>query len=152
MSRTRHTAAGFTAVELLVTLFVAAAFIIAGYQLFNVVIKDGGDTRAQATAANTAYNYLRRYSDMATNPCSASAPVANESITVDGLTDVFVTVVIECAQGDTPSLSKVTVTISYNNDLPKKSLTYSTYVDKSTGAVSFNSVSEIALLYSRGAQ
>ena len=38
MIHARPSNAGFTAVELLITLFVAAAFIIAGYQLFNIVI------------------------------------------------------------------------------------------------------------------
>lgn len=134
MSQHSQRQLGFTAVELLVTLFVAAAFIIAGYQLFNVVIRDGGDTRAKAAAANAAYAYLRQYSDSATNPCSSLSPLTNEPATVDGLTDVTVTVVIQCAQADAPTLSKVDVTLAYNKDTPKKTLTYSTYVDKSTGA------------------
>ena len=41
----RFSTAGFTAVELLVTLFVAAAFLLAGYQLFNFVIRDGSKNR-----------------------------------------------------------------------------------------------------------
>jgi len=123
---------GFTAVELLVTLFVAAAFIIAGYQLFNVVIKDGGETRAQSTAANTAYAYLRQYADSATNPCAPSTPLTNEPVSVDGLKSVTITVQIQCAQADAPSLSRVDVLISYN--VPQKTLTYTSYIDKSKGA------------------
>lgn len=134
----RAAQAGFTAVELLVTLFVAAAFLIAGYQLFNVVMQDGGETRAQAAAANVAYSYLRQYSDSATNPCAPTTPVVNEEVTVDTLKDVTVSVAIECTQNDTPSLSKVTVIINYNT--PQKTLTYSTYVDRSTGATGSNDV------------
>ncbi len=120
---------GFTAVELLVTLFVAAAFLIAGYQLFNVVMRDGGETRAQAAAANTAYAYLRQYSDSATNPCTPLAPLTDEPITVESLQKVTLTITIECIQSDAPSLSKITAIIKYNT--PQKTLTYSTYVDKS---------------------
>lgn len=129
--RTHHSA-GFTAVELLVTLFVAAAFLIAGYQLFNVVIKDGGDTRAQSAAANVAYNYIRQYSDSATNPCAPSSPLTNQSISVNSLTNVTVTVTIQCTQSDASSVSRVEAVVNYNN--PQQSVRYATYVDKSKGA------------------
>lgn len=131
---------GFTAVELLVTLFVAAAFIIAGYQLFNVVIKDGGETRAKSTASNTAYNYLRQYSDSATNPCSSLTPLTNQPVTVAGLSSVTVTVTIACAQTDAPSLSKVDVILSYNN--PQQTSHYTTYVDRSKGATPTTDVTD----------
>lgn len=123
---------GFTAVELLITLFVAAAFIIAGYQLFNVVIKDGGETRAESRAANIAYDYLRRYSDSATNPCVPSSPITNQTVTVDELVNVRITVAITCPQPQTTSLSKVDATITYNT--PSSTVHYATYVDKSKGA------------------
>ncbi len=124
-------AAGFTAVELLITLFVAAAFLIAGYQLFNVIIQDGGETRAESRAGNIAYDYLRQYSDTATNPCTAQTPLTGQSITVEGLADVTVTVAISCPQADTPSLSRVEAYISYNT--PQKVVQYATFVDKSKG-------------------
>lgn len=123
---------GFTAVELLVTLFVAAAFLIAGYQLFNVVMKDGGDTRAQSAAANTAYNYLRQYSDSATNPCTPSSPLTNQAISVPTLSNVTITVTIQCTQSDAPSLSRIEAVVGYNN--PQQSVRYATFVDKSKGA------------------
>ena len=127
-----HNQAGFTAVELLVTLFVAAAFLIAGYQLFNVVIKDGGDTRAQTAAANVAYNYLRQYSDSATNPCTPSSPLTNQAISVNSLTNVTVTVTIQCTQSDASSVSRIEAVVNYNT--PQQSVRYATYVDKSKGA------------------
>lgn len=46
---------GFSAVELLVSLFVAAMFLSAGYQLYSIVIKNGGETRAQSTASSIAF-------------------------------------------------------------------------------------------------
>ncbi len=132
MMHSRRLDDGFTAVELLITLFVAAAFIIAGYQLFNVVIKDGGETRAESRAANIAYDYLRRYSDSATNPCVPSSPITNQTVTVDELVNVRITVAITCPQPQTTSLSKVDATITYNT--PSSTVHYATYVDKSKGA------------------
>lgn len=140
MIRARHSNAGFTAVELLITLFVAAAFITAGYQLFNIVIKDGGDTRAESRAGNVAYDYLRRYSDSATNPCVPASPITNQSITVAELTSVTVTVSITCPQPQTSSLSKVDATITYNS--PAQTVHYATYIDKSKGASPITTVTD----------
>ena len=75
---------GFTAVELLITLFVAAAFLVSGYQLYALIIKDGGQTRSDARASNVAYDYMRRYSLSATSPCTTITPVNNSSITISG--------------------------------------------------------------------
>ena len=43
---------GFTAVELLITLFIAVAFIATGYQLYTAILKDSAETRNQANASN----------------------------------------------------------------------------------------------------
>lgn len=128
---TSNSKSGFTAVELLITLFVAAAFLIAGYQLYNVIIQDGGETRAESKAGNVAYEYLRRYSDNATNPCTAQTPLTAQSIDVEGLSDVTVTVTISCPYTATTSVSKIEAIVNYNN--PQKDVRYATYVDKSKG-------------------
>ena len=117
---------GFTAVELLVTLFVAAAFLIASYQLFNLVVKDGGATRSQSRAANIAYDYLRRYSATSTTfPCTVSSPLSNKALSVDGLADVKISVTVSCLPNASSSLSKVEVAITYNN--PPQTIKYATY-------------------------
>jgi prepilin-type N-terminal cleavage/methylation domain-containing protein len=131
---------GFTAVELLITLFVAAAFLVAGYQLFNIVIKDGGDTRAESRASNVAYDYLRRYTNVATNPCSASSPLVNQNIDVTDLVGVTVTISITCPQPDATSLSKVESIITYGN--PANTVRYATYIDRSKGASPYNDVTD----------
>jgi Tfp pilus assembly protein PilE len=117
---------GFTAVELLVTLFVAAAFLIAGFQLYTLIIKDGGESRAQARAANVAYDYLQRYKPTASNPCIASTPVNNQSITAANLSNVTVTVAITCPYGIASSVSKIAVNLNYNN--PQQVISEATYV------------------------
>lgn len=121
---------GFTAVELLVTLFVAAAFLLAGYQLYGLIIKDGGQTRSQTRASNVAYDYLQRYKTTATNPCTVSTPVNNLSIVVTNLSNVTVTVAITCPYALNTSISKVQVTLGYNN--PKLTIINATYVGNTT--------------------
>lgn len=121
---------GFTAVELLITLFVAAAFLIAAYQLFSLVIKDGGETRAQSRASNIAYDYMRQYAASSTTiPCTATTPLNNASINVDGLSNTTITIRITCLPNAIDSLSKVEATISYNQ--PLKTVVYATYVSSS---------------------
>lgn len=128
----RSSESGFTAVELLITLFVAAAFLIAGYQLFNVVIKDGGQARAESTAGNVAYDYLRRYAPQATNPCTAGTVLNNAAITVDGLSNVRMTVAISCPSGfSVTGVSKVEATITYNT--PQQTAKYSTFTNGISG-------------------
>jgi hypothetical protein len=119
---------GFTAVELLITLFVAAAFLIAGYQLFNVVIRDGGQARAESTAGNVAYDYLRRYAPIATSPCNPTTALSNSPISVEGLSKATITITVSCpADYSAVGLSKIEATIKYNT--PQQTLKYSTYTN-----------------------
>ena len=121
---------GFTAVELLITLFVAAAFLIAAYSLFNLVIKDGGSTRGESRAANVAYDYMRRYAASSTTiPCTASTPLTNAPLAVDGLQNVKINVTVSCFPNGVSSLSKVQVSLTYN--APPQTVTYATYVSAS---------------------
>lgn len=124
---------GFTTVELLITLFVAAVFLIAGFQLYNVIIQDSGDTRAESRASNVAYDYLRRYSDSTSSPCTVQTPLSSHSIEVEGLSNATVTVAITCpySASGTTALSKVEVTLTYND--PQKTVRHATYVDRSKG-------------------
>jgi prepilin-type N-terminal cleavage/methylation domain-containing protein len=117
---------GFTAVELLVTLFVAAAFLVAGYQLYNLIIKDSGETRAQSRASNAAYDYLQRYKPAVTIPCTVQTPLSNQSISVANLSNVTVTVAITCPYSATTSVSKILVTLQYNT--PQRTVSNATYV------------------------
>lgn len=117
---------GFTAVELLVTLFIAVAFLTSGYQLYSVVIKDGGETRARSIAGYTTHDYLQRYKPDATNPCTVQNPLNNSVITVTGLSSVTVTVAISCPFSSTTSISKVLVTLKYNT--PQQTVSDATYV------------------------
>lgn len=130
---------GFTAVELLITLFVAGFFIIAGFGLYGIIIRDGGTTRAQTIASNLAYGYVRQYRSSAQKPCTATNPLTNSSVTVAGLSSVKVSVVITCPYSGYPttgtaavptaaqqSVSEVKATVSYNN--PVQTISNALYV------------------------
>jgi len=95
-SRSADLSNGFSAVELLITLFIAAAFLISGFQLYAVIIKDGGEARMQSSASNVATDYLQRYKSSATNPCTTQSPLTDSSISIPGLSSVTVSVAITC--------------------------------------------------------
>ena len=95
MIRTLNAQQGFSAVELLITLFIAAAFIATGYQLYSVIIKDGSEARTRASASTIAYDALRRYSAQAASPCSSLTPSASLPAN-SGLQNASISVSITC--------------------------------------------------------
>jgi prepilin-type N-terminal cleavage/methylation domain-containing protein len=108
---------GFTAIELLITLFIAAAFLMSGYQLYDLIIKDGGQTRAQARASNVLYDYLQRYKPNSGSPCPAGGsrtPLNNQSINVTSLSNATITVTISCPYSSGAYTTKTLVTLNYN--------------------------------------
>lgn len=122
---------GFSAVELLITLFIAATFLIAGFQLYSTIIKDGGSARLEARANNVAYDYLQQTkTDAVTikNPCEPY-DYPPEMPTIEGLSDVIVNREISCPYISVLSLSKVTVTVSYNG--ASQPVVQATYIDGS---------------------
>lgn len=123
---------GFTAVELLVTLFVAAVFLASGYQLYILMTKDSGETRDRSKASNIAYDYLQQYKAKATNPCTTTPSLATTSVPIDGLSNTTVAVDITCPYSSATvpitSVSKITVTIKYGT--PQKTVTNATYITK----------------------
>ncbi len=122
--------AGFSAVELLITLFVAVAFIATGYQLYTIIIKNGGEARARARASNIAYDNLRRYAPQATNPCSTAAPSPTPSIpSGSGLSAASITVTLSCPYGTSLGLTKVQVSIKYGS--PQQEVIHALYVNNS---------------------
>jgi len=108
------TQSGFSAIELLITLFIASAFLATGYQLYSVVIKSGVTSRTRSIASNLAYSDLRQYSAEATNPCTVVTPTPLPTIPANsGLTNAAVTVTFSCPYGATSPTSKIQVTVTY---------------------------------------
>ncbi len=134
----QNSQAGFTAIELLITLFVAAAFLIAGYQLFSLVVRDGGAVNAESVASNIAYDHLRRYETATSDPCVARTPLRSGRVEGEGLANPTVTVTITCPSSATPGLSQITSRVEYGNE-PRRSVEYSTYANGSTAASTITS-------------
>jgi Tfp pilus assembly protein PilV len=119
--------AGFSAVELLITLFVGVAFIATGYQLYSVIIQSSGDARFRARASNIAYDNLRRYSAQATNPCSTVTPTPTPTVAASsGLSNPVISVTISCPFGTSSGTSKVQVTLTYG--LPQQEVSHAIYI------------------------
>lgn len=129
MKTLRVTEAGFSAVELLITLFIGAAFLATGYQLYTIIIEDGGDARTQAKASNIAYDLLRQYTPNATKPCT----VLNPSATIPSgslPSPSTATINIDCPGGlGTTSVSRLKVTVKYGPS-PQKEVVHAILVTK----------------------
>lgn len=120
--------AGFSAVELLITLFVAAAFIGTGYQLYTIIINNGAEARFRARASNIAYDNLRRYSPQATNPCTVFTPSPTPSIPAgSGLPNPSITITITCPYGSV-SLTRVVVSVKYGNTTPQQEVVHGLFI------------------------
>ena len=121
--------AGFTAVELLITLFIAAAFIGTAYQLYTIIVKNGADSRNQAIASNIAYDNLRRYSANATSPCSVVTPSPTPSIpSGTSLVSASITVTYSCPYGTSSTVTKVVVAVKYGSSTPQQEVDHAIFV------------------------
>lgn len=127
MIHRRQKVEGFSAVELLITLFIAAAFLGTGYQLYSVIIKDGGEARAQARASNIAYDNLRRYSPQATSPCTVFTPTPAATIPANsGLSNATVTVTPSCPYTTAIAVTKILVSVKYGS--PQKEVVHAIFI------------------------
>lgn len=112
---------GFSAPELLITLFIGAAFIGAAYQLYGIIIRDSASSRQQAMASDLANQTLRQKMNdgtlvLATCKASSTTP----SIANPGLPTPFsVAVKVDCpygTSGQSAAISRVTVTVNYGSN------------------------------------
>ena len=120
--------AGFSAVELLISLFIAVAFIGAGYQLYGVIVKDGSEARNQAKASALAYENLRAYSPQATTPCSVITPTAPliPATGPTGLQSATMYINLTCPYGTSDPTTKVSVRVVYGS--PAQEVTHAVFV------------------------
>ncbi len=115
MSRPRISE-GFTTIELLISLFVAAAFIATAFQLFSVVVQDSNDSRLRSRAGNIAYENIRLYSSLATNPCTTVSSVTPAAPA--DLPRAVITVSFSCPYGTSSRTSRIKVSVNYNASQP----------------------------------
>ncbi|MFZ1250483.1 MAG: prepilin-type N-terminal cleavage/methylation domain-containing protein [Candidatus Microsaccharimonas sp.] len=126
------TTAGFTAVELLVTLFVAALFLAAGYTLYNAIASRSLDARLSAQADNLAYGYLRRYQGASTNPCTDTIPLNKSPLTgvsgAEGLASPTVTIQITCPVSSNLGISRIRSQVEYRNGSTTEYVQHEMYI------------------------
>lgn len=117
---------GFTTVELLVSLFIASMFMMTGFELYGIIMKDGSSTRNQAKAANIASEFMYNAQSTVTATCTARtsnpSPPSNT-----GLSALEVTITTSCPYGTTASLSKLKVDVKYGNTSPKQQVSTVVY-------------------------
>lgn len=118
---------GFTAIELLVTLFIAAMALTTGYQLYAAIAREDSNTRMDAAAGAVAYENVKRHGVSATAPCTPLRPVDNQSITIESISNAQLTVVIDCPNSAVPNLSRVTATITFGDK--QRTVTHGSYVN-----------------------
>jgi prepilin-type N-terminal cleavage/methylation domain-containing protein len=108
--------AGFSAVELLITLLIGSLFIIMGYQLYSVSITNGAEARQEAIASDTAYSELQRLKTTGTSV--ATCPGTPTVTTVNVLSNTAVmTTTISCPYPtDHPKIRLAQVKVKYNKN------------------------------------
>lgn len=126
---------GFTAVELLITLFIAAVFLFAGYQLYTQVIRDSKDADKIAKLSNVTYQKMRESASQITTAYPSGCAAASQSTTtntetVSGVGSVTFTKIISCPAGTTPPLSDlflVKIQAAYSDSGNAKTVEHATY-------------------------
>ena len=116
--KTVNLQAGFSAVELLITIFIGAMFIFTGYQLYGIITKGNQEVSDQSIASAAARSELQRvmhnkadFSD----PCAtlASASPATYNVQFDKY-PASVTRQIICPNATSlPNLRSVTIRATY---------------------------------------
>lgn len=126
-----HKQEGFTAVELLITLFVAAAFLGTGFELYSAIINRGNESRQMAVASNYAYSSLRSLAST-TPDCSTTPTVTTTTPTIAGLTSPTVTQTISAPHGCpwTNDVMQVQVTVDYGPINDRQEVSHALYVQR----------------------
>jgi prepilin-type N-terminal cleavage/methylation domain-containing protein len=130
MNTTSDSMKGFSAIELLVTLFIALLFLSIGYTLYGTIVTSSSVARHRAQADNIAFEYLRRYETTVTNPCIVTNPVNNALVTGPTAADLAgptVTVNITCQNSTATSLSLVKVTVLYKEGGVQRNVYHEVY-------------------------
>lgn len=112
---------GFSAAELLITLFIASVFLMSGYQLYSYVTRDSAESAQAARASNIAYQHLSSTAINGTyikKPCSASGQPSTVTLGASSkLSGGSVSTVISCPYSSAPlnNITLVTTTVTYKN-------------------------------------
>lgn len=106
---------GFSTVELLISLFIAAAFIATGFQLFSAVTNNSNEARLRSKAATVANDHLQKRTAGAPVPCLVQTPVTNATIPTSDLPQGSYSVEYTCPYGLGARTARATVIVKYGN-------------------------------------
>lgn len=133
MSQPSQSQQGFTAIELLITLFVAAAFLATGFGLYSAIIARGGDSRDLAIANNYAYSDLRTLA-ASTPTCDTNVlpTVTTTTPTITGLVNPTVTETTSAPHGCpwSGNIMSVQVTVAYGPSNNRQEVNHALYVQR----------------------
>src|SRR6476620_10795987 len=94
MKNTPSFEAGFTAVELLITLIIASMFIYSGYQLYSQVNRDGTEARRTAIVSSAKLqSAAKSYYGQA---CAGVTPPSPVTEAISGVGNVIFTYSVAC--------------------------------------------------------
>lgn len=126
-----HYSSGFTAVELLITLFVAAAFLATGFQLYTSIIRSGGDSRQAALASNIAYTNLRALA-ATTPPCAGNTVTSYPLTGTTGLTNPIIIKSVSAPHGCPweNNVMLAQVTLQYGPSSNRQEISHALYVQR----------------------
>lgn len=128
MKSQQNNQSGFSAVELLITLFIGAIFLLAANQLYTVVVKSGGESYTYSIASQDAQTWARRTINDSKNSTSDDNCASLPSPSTTTSSDVTRTVTISCPNSTNfPNLRKVTVLSTYRS----KGVTHGVYYNAS---------------------
>lgn len=121
---------GFTAVELMVTLFVAVLFILSGYQLYGAVTLRSANSREMSEASNVGYEVLRKEGSVykpTSNSCAAPSEEAITNRTGLKIPNPSIRI-LRCKPIQGSSLIQVTVSVKYGQLGTQREVLHATYV------------------------
>lgn len=124
---------GFTAVEVLIAMFIGSLLLMGGYQAYTLVIDNTRESRERALISSFAYDAMRRYEVSRTAaPCAPqSGTITDDTVPVSPKVQIHSKqYIISCPYGSTNTdISKVTVRIVYGS--PQKEVIHAIYTRKS---------------------
>lgn len=126
---------GISTVELLITLFIAAAFLGVAYQLYIAVNRSINESRVQSEASNIAYEQLRLLENSVVNPCTPKDLAAklpdNHTLGSKNGTPPTITARVTCPLSavDLNSVSLLTVKLRYTINGQDEEVIHAIYVN-----------------------
>lgn len=124
MTATHLSQAGFTAIELLITLLIASMFLFSGFQLYTQVNRDGSDANKSARVSNLISEKIRAKAAESTGCTPPNTTVTTNETSVGPVT--YVTSVT-CPNSDVSTMRYIKVTATYDN--PSRVMEQATYAN-----------------------